>query len=39
MVDPGVMKHPDTAIVTFDIDSCGMDWQIRGRSYDQPARS
>lgn len=28
-------KHPDTAIVIIDIDSQGMDWQIRGRSYDQ----
>jgi hypothetical protein len=27
-------KHPDTAIVIIDIDSQGMDWQIRGRSYD-----
>jgi hypothetical protein len=28
-------KHPDTAIVILDIDSQGMDWQIRGLSYDQ----
>jgi hypothetical protein len=26
-------QHPDTAIVIIDIDSQGMDWQIRGRSY------
>jgi hypothetical protein len=28
-------KHSDTAIVILDIDSQGMEWQIRGRSYDQ----
>jgi hypothetical protein len=28
-------RHPDTAIVILDIDSQGMDWQIRGHSYDQ----
>jgi hypothetical protein len=27
-------KHPDTAIVIIDIDSQGMDWQIRGHSVD-----